>query len=293
MEPYIELFIGQPVGDPLLLAEKFFSDAEITKMTSEKIVIKDDAGGKVVFFGDFVIDDEDVTGTMTGFKFKDEDVKLIEGGGYDVDIADLIAASSGGGSLKVDAIALEEESIFSILTPDGILIEGSDLGDRIVGIDADDAMVKGREGDDLLVGGDGNQVLKGGKGNDLIGGGQEKDKLYGGNGKDTFFFDFSGAGNEAVELPVTHRIKDFDSEDDTIALSFKGLEPGFLDSDLFKKGPEATSEDHRIIYDKDTGKLYFDDDGSGDFDQIHFGSVKAGTTVKASDFIVTGFLIES
>lgn len=285
MEPYLEFFIGQPVGDPLELAETFFENAEITKATSEKIVLRDESGGKVVFFGDFVIDGKEVTGTMTGFKYKDDGIKLIEGDGYEIDAAELIGAlGGGGGGSSISLVPGETASLFNIFAPDGILIKGSDLGDEIIRLNADDAEVLGRKGDDVLVGGEGNQVLKGGKGNDSLQGRGDKDTLKGGEGNDMFIFSFSASGPEAVETPVAHKIRDFSHEDDTIGLAIGKIGFGYLDGDLFKKGTEATSEDHRIIYDKDTGKLYFDEDGSGDLDAIHFGSVKAGTKIKVSNF---------
>ncbi|MCP4309103.1 MAG: hypothetical protein GY788_30365 [bacterium] len=289
MDPFLQLFVGLPVTDPLAMSDKFFDGAEITRTTSTKIVLKDDSGGKVVFYGDYVIDGEAITGTMTGFKYKDEGVKLVEGGGYEINAADLLGALKGGGGPaleKDDAVVGPSVDILSLLTPDGIRIEGSDFSDRLVGVDADEARVFGRKGDDLLVGGEGNQVLKGNKGNDFIAGGGEKDKFFGGKGNDVFAFGFTGGPKEAIDPPTPHRIKDFSHKDDIISLSIDALDNGYLNSDYFAIGPEATSEDHRVIYDKDAGKLHYDEDGSGEMDQIHIGSLKAGTNLKAENIFI-------
>ena len=200
MDSFVQLYIGFPVAEPVSMARKFFDSAEITKTTATKIVLKDDAGGKMVFYGDYTVNGE-TTGTMTGFKYKDDGVKLMEGSGYEVDAADLLDALDESPK-KVDAAVGEIETVFDLLFPDGILIKGSDQGDYLIGIDRDDATVKGKDGDDVIAGGEGNQILKGNKGNDLIAGGGEKDKLFGGKGDDAFSFAFGSLIKEASDPPV-------------------------------------------------------------------------------------------
>ena len=293
MEAYIELFVGHPIGDPFVLSADLLADGKITKINEEKIVIKDGSGGKAVFYGEFTLVGMSITGTMTGFKVKDQGVMLMEGGGYEVDAEDLLAALEGGGDPGPELeIALEKPvDIFTLLAPDGLLVKGSKFGDQLVEIDVDGATVRGRGGDDYLVGGKGNQVIKGGKGNDLVAGAGEKDKLYGGKGSDSFLFGGSGVDASKAASIAAHKIKDFSHADDTIHLIGVEIDPGFLDDDYFKKGTTATSEDHRIIYDKGTGKVHYDPDGSAtDSEQIHFASVKAGTKVKADDIFVSGLL---
>ncbi len=68
---------------------------------------------------------------------------------------------------------------------------------------------------------------------------------------------------------------------------FDGLGLGALPASVFHVGPAATDEDQRIIYDSTTGSLYYDADGSGGGAAILFAVVSPGTTIIASDFIVS------
>lgn len=160
----------------------------------------------------------------------------------------------------------------------GVGIDG--YGDRdkllnienVVGTDANDTL-KGDAKANRLVGNDGNDKLYGGLG---------KDTLVGGDGRDVFVFDTKlGSGN-------VDRIEGFVVKDDTI----------FLDDDIFTKlgavgdlskaafhtGSKANDSADRIIYDKLTGKLYYDADGSGSGAAIQFASLDAGLKLTAADF---------
>lgn len=279
MNPVIEFFFGPPLIDPFGVAVMALDDGVIVKQTDTKIVVADEAGNKIVFTGDLT-----PGGEVTGLKIKNNGVKVAQGEDLKIATDDLTAALGG-----IDP----EKSIPALILVDNLLVKGSPFGEYIRGVDGDGIVVKGRHGDDFLFGGEGNQTLKGGKGNDIIGGRGEKDKLYGGEDNDIFFFDLRNlpaAAEMEDELSFSvHRIKDFSHEDDSIYLSGENFDQlaGPLDKDFFVKGTEAVTEDHRIIYDKATGSLYFDDDGSGELmDPVKFGKVDPGTKVTASDFFV-------
>jgi hypothetical protein len=123
-----------------------------------------------------------------------------------------------------------------------------------------------------------------GKGDDTLNGASGNDKLIGGKGRDNFVFDAAlGSGN-------VDRIADFDPKDDTIRLAaavFTGLVAGKLDEEAFAKGTAASEADDRILYDRKTGALAFDLNGSGaGATAVRFATVGKGLDLSADDFFV-------
>jgi phospholipase/lecithinase/hemolysin len=135
----------------------------------------------------------------------------------------------------------------------------------------------GNEFAQQIIGNNGANKIDGKSGNDL---------LTGGGGKDTFLFTTAPNGSTNVDT-----IKDFKPIDDTMSLShlaFQDLALGSLPSGALALGTSASQADDRIIYDKATGWLYFDQDGSGSiYAPIHFATVTAGVNLTAADFIIS------
>ncbi|TCL73605.1 Ig-like domain-containing protein [Rhizobium sp. BK251] len=161
--------------------------------------------------------------------------------------------------------------------------------DRVIGSAYNDFLdggagkdvLRGGAGNDEIAGGAGNDRLHGGAGNDIIKGGAGRDMLFGGAGSDTFVFDLKPGRANA------DRILDFCSKDDTISLDssvFAGMTAGALDPDAFVKGKAALDADDRIIYDKASGHLLYDADGSGDAAAVIFATLNHGTALTADDF---------
>lgn len=123
----------------------------------------------------------------------------------------------------------------------------------------------GSSGNNELTGNDGANKISGGLGNDVINGGQGKDKLTGGAGVDRFVFD-TAPGKNNIDT-----IMDFNN--DIIRLNsstFAGLDDngdGKLDNDAHfvsaagKKAADIDSESF-LIYDTNTGNLYYDAAGA-------------------------------
>lgn len=131
-----------------------------------------------------------------------------------------------------------------------------------------------------LTGNGADNVLDGKAGNDL---------LKGGAGSDTFTFSTAlGATN------VDH-IVDFSTRDDSIALSdaiFKALtadpKTHVLTANEFKvvtTGTKLDADDH-ILYDKSTGKLFYDADGSGSVKAVLFAVVDNHAALTYKDFLL-------
>ena len=122
--------------------------------------------------------------------------------------------------------------------------------------------VTGSDGNDVIVSGDGFDILDGGIGNDVLQSGLGTDQLTGGEGSDTFVFD-----RLSFEGSNTDTILDFNINEDRIHIvqaEFGSLSNlGQLTDVEFYVGEAATTAEHRIIYDSNTGKLYYDIDGVG------------------------------
>jgi T5SS/PEP-CTERM-associated repeat protein len=186
-------------------------------------------------------------------------------------------------------------------TQNDTLLGGAGV-DLLAGGDGDDSLNGGTEsdtlngdaGNDSLDGGAGADTLKGGLGNDTLRGGADADKLYGGAGNDTLFGDagkdsfyFDTALNKSTNIDT---IKDFSHADDTIFLEnafFKKLAVGALSSSAFYTGTKAHDANDRIIYNKATGALFFDVDGTGAAAQIQFATLaNKPADLAANDFMV-------
>ena len=116
-------------------------------------------------------------------------------------------------------------------------------------------------------------------------GGLGLDTLTGGAGADSFLF------RTALGTANADRINDFDAASDTIQLEnavFRGLAAGRLSAAVFVKNTSGTAADasDRIIYETDTGKLFFDRDGTGAIAKVHFATIGTGHAVTNADFFV-------
>ncbi|MEE1657860.1 hypothetical protein VB618_16795 [Microvirga sp. CF3062] len=150
--------------------------------------------------------------------------------------------------------------------------------------------VQGTNGNNVLKGNAVANTLKGNGGNDMIYGMLGNDKLYGGTGRDTFVFDTRLNKTKNVD-----KIYDFKSKDDTFHLdnaiftklgSGTAARPKKFKSDMFVEGKRAQDREDRIVYDKKTGALYYDKDGTGGSVQVKIATINNKTTLKFDDFFV-------
>ncbi|WP_455272921.1 calcium-binding protein [Rhizobium herbae] len=147
--------------------------------------------------------------------------------------------------------------------------------------------IVGNSAVNILNGVAGNDSINGGAGNDTIYGGIGIDTLTGGLGIDRFVF--NTAPNAATNLD---RITDFTVVDDNIALenavftAIAGV--GALTAAQFvsNAGGTATNANHRIIYETDTGKLFYDSNGSVAGGSVQFATLSAGLALTNADFFV-------
>jgi Ca2+-binding RTX toxin-like protein len=150
-----------------------------------------------------------------------------------------------------------------------LIIDGKDPGKQL--------NATGNELDNTLTGNIAMNALSGGAGDDRIDGMAGRDTLTGGDGADLFSFSTGIKDGKNVDA-----IKDFAPGEDKLYLSakiFEGLanalgidpnadEPQQLSGheDFFitaNKTPQPLDSNDFLLYDSSTGRLYYDDDGSG------------------------------
>jgi len=155
----------------------------------------------------------------------------------------------------------------------------------------------GNDGDNSLIGSSKNDKLDGAAGDDTINGGLGKDVLSGGDGADIFVFDsalkgnvdtitdFSSTDSDKIELHAQ------DSLGQNLFFALQGLE--LAETNLAQGAGRKTAleADDYLIYDTNTGALYYDADGSGTADKaVQFATLTriegVAPTLAYSDFTV-------
>jgi serralysin len=144
----------------------------------------------------------------------------------------------------------------------------------------------GLNGQDTINGGAGDDALVGGQNADTIFGGLGNDQLVGGAQNDTFVFDTTLNGTTNVD-----QILDFDANGDHIRLSpsIFGAIGATLDSGEFatNAGGNAVDPNDYVLFDSNTGNLYYDSDGNGAGAKILFAHVTVVNGVlDATDFVI-------
>jgi Ca2+-binding RTX toxin-like protein len=169
------------------------------------------------------------------------------------------------------------------------LLSGGAGNDSLYGGNDEDR-IDGGAGDDWLYGGARNDRISGSSGSDRIFGGSGHDKLFGGAGRDIFVFDTRPSKSSNVD-----RVYDFNPKHDSFHVdnavftklgSGSVTRPKKVTADMFVKGKAAQDQEDRIIYDKNTGALYYDKDGIGGSGQVKFATLNKGLKLTYHDFFV-------
>jgi Ca2+-binding RTX toxin-like protein len=136
------------------------------------------------------------------------------------------------------------------------------------------SILSGKAGNDILIGSNSNEILAGGLGNDT---------LTGGAGFDTFHF--------ASRLEGIDTLTDFNVSQDIIQVSGAGFGGGLIagesiSSAQFSISLGSVTASTRFIFDKPTGKLFFDIDGSGSNSSVQFASLTANLGLTEDNIFV-------
>ncbi len=67
---------------------------------------------------------------------------------------------------------------------------------------------------------------------------------------------------------------------------FSALDAGNLPKSAFYAGKVAHDANDRLVYDKDSGRLYYDDDGTGPHGQRLIATLANEPTLSAGDFVI-------
>ena len=146
--------------------------------------------------------------------------------------------------------------------------------------------IQGNTNANMLVGGGGDDSLYGGGGNDTLEGGTGADRLSGGAGQDLFVITAASIGT-GIDV-----ITDFSAVDDTIELdaaAFSALQydvSHVLLASNFVIGTAATTSNHHLIYNSQTGALLYDHDGAGGDAAVQFALFSTRPAITAADFVV-------
>jgi serralysin len=173
--------------------------------------------------------------------------------------------------------------VVSLLNP--AINTGDARGDTFSSIER----VHGSTFNDSLFGNSNANQLFGGAGNDRLKGFGGNDTLTGGAGRDVFIFNTALSASNNVD-----RITDFNTTYDTIWLenaifTALGTTTGVLSAAMFWKSTSGTAHDStdRIIYETDTGRLFYDSNGTASGGSTHFATLSTGLALTNADFMVT------
>lgn len=132
--------------------------------------------------------------------------------------------------------------------------------------------------------------LTGGAGNDRLSGKLGRDVLTGGAGQDVFVFDTRP--NSRTNLDT---LTDFSAADDSVWLDNKYLKklgsgsassPKKLKAAFFKAADKAKDGNDYLVYNKKTGILYYDADGSGAGQQVAIAKFANKPALTKDDFFI-------
>ena len=230
------------------------------------IYVRSDVDGiektaKIKNEGKLISDDVGIRSSTVSAKIKNAEGALIKGKGEGAILSttgDLTVINKG--KVKGDIESNSDEGV------DKVVNKGKIKGDVYLGA-----------GDDLY-------KNKGGTAG-LIHGERGNDTLVAGDSTDQFVFDTKLDAATNVDTVVG-----FETGVDKILLDaaiFKALTAtGALAQSNFVDGGTALDDDDFIVYDADTGAIFYDKSGVGGSDPIQFAKVEPGLDLSHSDFIV-------
>ena len=175
-------------------------------------------------------------------------------------------------------------------------VAGNGGADVLTGSSSADTL-DGGAGNDVISGLGGNDTLYGGAGADTISGGEGNDTLYGasaGSGfdgeADTFVFDSpAGAANQDTVAWFEASGVDRIALSGSVFTSVLGGATTGLDASEFHAaaGGNAVDADDFILFDTNTGTLFYDADGSGPTAKLAFAVLASvNGTLDVTDFVV-------
>ena len=168
------------------------------------------------------------------------------------------------------------------LTNAADVVRGFGGNDTIKGFGGADRLM-GDAGNDKLWGMAGADTLVGGAGADTLLGGLGVDRLAGGAGADVFAFVNRGAANRDIITDFNRTADDLHFDNDAFsAFAYTGR----LRAADFVLGTAATDAADRFVYQRATGNLWYDADGSGAGAKMLVAELRDGTALTAADIFI-------
>jgi len=283
-----DVLVGGPGADTLDGGDGVDTASYITSRVGVTVNLSTGVGSGGDAQGDTLISIENLTGS----RFADT---LIGN-----DSANLLRDSGGEGN---DLRGLDGNDLYQVYSSDTKIVEGSGGGtaDRVMagvdyalgaGVRVEILSTNGSKGLSAinLTGNEFSQTIWGNSGDNRIDGKGGADILKGLGGADTFVFSTApGSGN-------VDQIADFKSGVDTIEMvrgELSGEPYATLPSNASSGAffwASATGQAHdsndRIIYNTETGALYYDADGSGSGAAVQFATLTGAPDLKSADFSI-------
>jgi Ca2+-binding RTX toxin-like protein len=267
----------------------------ITSLTNGVLVYDLVANGTDTLTNSGIID---VDGTAAGrwVDFTSSTIRLNNSGTIRGDVASYGIQTVAGGNGGVDIIINTGTMIGAIKLDNfgdvyfGAAIDAADDvssgagGDQLTGGTNDDWFEGGTE-NDMLRGQRGADRLIGDAGNDTIFGGLGHDVMTGGSGNDRFVFD------SAKTAANVDTITDFTAADTVLlqnSVFTKLIGTGTLTPGQFWKSATGLAHDanDRIIYETDTGKLFYDSNGNAAGGRAQIGVLTGHPVITNADFFI-------
>ncbi|NEI38738.1 RTX toxin, partial [Rhizobium leguminosarum] len=207
--------------------------------------------------------------------------------------ADKLSGGAGGdvinGGADNDTAGYAGSGAVNVNLATGAASGGHATGDKFVSIEnltgsSYNDVLTGNSGSNVLDGAAGADQLNGGLGNDKLVGKAGADILTGGGGGDTFVFDVK-PDNISVD-----KIQDFSSAaGDKLMLDhsiFAALSLSGFSDENFVLGTKALEADDKLIYDKASGILSYDADGSAAGAAVHVADLDNSAALHFNDFLL-------
>jgi Ca2+-binding RTX toxin-like protein len=172
---------------------------------------------------------------------------------------------------------------------------GGAASDQFWGEDDNDTL-SGNGGNDILLGGNGIDTLNGGLGSDTLNGGADRDTLIGGAGVDPVtggpgsdFFVFNAPAS-AANRDIVADFANVAGNNDTFRLENAVMPKvgpaGALNPAFFRAGAAALDANDFVVYNRTTGALFYDANGSAAGGAIHLATLTNKPLLSAADFVV-------
>ena len=157
----------------------------------------------------------------------------------------------------------------------------------IIGTAGNDVL-NGTANADVIQGLAGNDSLSGLAGNDVLYGGAGIATLIGGAGTDAFVFDSApGAANvDTIDLAAGETVQLSRATYTGFTALGTIAANQFLQVRVAGATPVATAAANRVIFDRDSGNLWYDADGTGALAPVRFGAITGGFRPTNTNFSV-------